>query len=144
VKTGLRAPEVKGIAERPLQGDADILADGQMRKHRRDLKRAHQPPPRDIGRTSGGDVVAAVIDSPGARFEELGQQVEDGGLARTVWADQGMDRAAANLEINTADRRIAAKFLGQTARFEDQIGQAGAAPVGGWMRMALVFRAAPT
>ena len=36
-----------------------------------------------------------IDDVPGARVEELGQQVEDGGLAGAVRADQRVDRCRA-------------------------------------------------
>src|SRR5262249_11734629 len=77
----------------------------------------------DIGRARRRDVLAAIKDSPGARFEELGQQVENRCLARAVRTDQRVDRAALHLEIDPLDRGKAAKLLGQTVRFEDQIRQ---------------------
>src|SRR5438874_885265 len=80
----LRAPEMKRIAESPLQRDPHVLADAQMREHGRDLERAHKAAAGDIGRPRGGDVIVAVENPPGARLEEFGQQVEDGGLAGAV------------------------------------------------------------
>ena len=46
----LRAPEVEGVAALPLQRDAHVLQHGQMREHRRDLERADEAEPGDVGR----------------------------------------------------------------------------------------------
>ena len=51
------------VAALALQRDADVLAHGQMREHRRNLERAHEAHPRDGGRPRAGDVVAVVEDA---------------------------------------------------------------------------------
>ena len=45
-----------------LQRDPHILKRRQMRKHRRNLKRAHQAEPRHVGRRKRGDVAPVVAD----------------------------------------------------------------------------------
>ena len=123
VEHAFGAPEVERIAERPLQRDPDILAHAQMREHGRNLERAHESPSRDIGRPRPGDLLPLVIDVPGGRFEELGEQIEYGRLAGAVRADQRMDRAAPHPQIDPLHRGETAELLCQTARLKDQIGQ---------------------
>ncbi len=48
----LRAPEVEIVAALALQRDAHVLERGQMREHGRNLERAHQAEPRDVGRAA--------------------------------------------------------------------------------------------
>ena len=54
-------------------------------------------------------------DRAGGRLQEFGQQVEDGGLAGAVRADQRMDHAVADVEIDIADRHEARKVAPQAA-----------------------------
>src|SRR3712207_2943678 len=56
VQDALGAPEIEGIAALPLQGDAHVLEHGEVREHRRDLERAHEPAPGDVGGLQGRDV----------------------------------------------------------------------------------------
>src|SRR5256885_4687460 len=92
-----------------------------MWEHGRDLERAHQAATGDVGRALVGDVAAVIEDAAGARLEELGQQVEDRGLAGAVRPDQRMDRAAVDLEVDFPDRGEAAKLLSETVGLQDQI-----------------------
>ena len=124
VERALRAPEMKRVAERPLQRDPDIVAHREMRgRRRRSGTSGPCPETRHAAGRSRGDVGAVVDDLPGARLEEFRQQVEDRGLARAVRADQRMDRAAADDEVNVAHRGEAAKLLGEPLRLEDRFRQ---------------------
>jgi len=71
-----------------------------MGKYRRDLKGANEPEPRHIGRRQGRDVFALVDDAAVRGLEKLGEQIEACGLAGAVRADQGMYRAAGDLEVD--------------------------------------------
>jgi hypothetical protein len=62
-------------------------------------------PVRDLGGAGSGDVAAVEEDLAAAGRQELGNQVETGGLAGAVGADQGVDVAAFDLEVDLADRR---------------------------------------
>ena len=76
---------------------------GEVRKHRRNLERTHQAEPRHVGRRQRCDIRPVVENLAGRGLEKLGQQVEAGGLAGAVGADQGMDAAAANPQIDVAN-----------------------------------------
>ena len=100
MQDAFRAPEIERAAALALQRDAHVFEHGQMREHRRDLERAHEAEPRHVGGPEGGDVVAVEEDAAAGRAEELGQQIEAGGLAGAVRADQRMDRAAHDAQID--------------------------------------------
>ena len=104
-----------------LQRDAHVFERGQMRKYRRNLKRADQPEPRHVGRRHRGDVLALVANLPARRLQEFGQQIETGGLAGAVRPDQRVDTAATHLERDVANGKETGEFLGQSAGFEDEL-----------------------
>src|SRR5690348_13851594 len=120
-------------AERALQRDAHILSDAEMRKHRRDLEGAHHAEPRYIGRRHARDVAPVVEDAPHGWRKELGQQVEDRGLAGTIRADQRVDRAAAHAQIDVAHGGKSGKLLGETGSLKDKVAHALASPGRGRM-----------
>src|SRR5262245_54583053 len=90
-----------------------------MGEHGRDLERAHEPHACDGVRLRGRDVVALVEDAPGAGLQELGDQIEAGGLARAVGTDQGMNGAATDPQVNVSNRREPSKVLRQAAGLDD-------------------------
>ena len=82
-------------------------------------------PARGLGRTLLRDVHALVGDAPPRGCQELGQQVEEGGLAGAIGPDEGMDIAPAHLQVHVVDRDEALEFLGQALGFQDGLcGQA--------------------
>ena len=112
-----------------LQRDPDIFQRRQMRKYRRDLERTHQPEARHIGRRHRGDVLPLVQDLSGGRTEELGLEVEARGLAGPVRADQRVDAATANPQVDIAHGEKARELLGQSMGFENElIGQSNFPP----------------
>ena len=64
---------------------------------------------------------ALVDDAPARRLQELGQQVEAGGLAGAVRADQRMDGAARDSQVDAVDGDEAGELLGQILGFEDDV-----------------------
>src|ERR1035438_6443193 len=73
-----------------------------MGEHRGHLERADDSTARDLGRSREGDVLAFVENLAAGRNQELGEQVEAGGLTGPVWADQRMDLAAAYPKVDVA------------------------------------------
>ena len=88
-----------------------VFERGQVRKHRRDLERAHEAEPRDVRRPHRGDVAAVERDSPRGRRDEFGQHVEAGRFAGAVRADQGVDRSALDAQRHVADGAEIAEAL---------------------------------
>ena len=117
----LGAPEVEGVAALALERDADVLQGRQVREHGGDLEGAHEAEPGDVGRSERRDVAAVVGDPALGRGQELGEQVEAGGLAGAVRADQRVDGAAAHVERHTVDGGEALEFLGQVRGREDDV-----------------------
>ena len=104
-----------------LQRDPHIFQRGQMRKHRRNLERAHQAEARHVGRRHRRDVLPLVEDLTGRRLQELGQQIEARRLAGPVRTDQRMNAAAADPEIDIANGKETREFLGQSVGFENEL-----------------------
>src|SRR2546429_3266037 len=92
-----------------------------MRKHRRNLKRPDQPQPRDRGGAGARDLAPVVEDLAARRGKKVREQVEAGGLARAVGADERVDASAPDLEADVADGDEALELLPQAARFENDV-----------------------
>src|SRR5262249_12521744 len=67
------------------------------------------------------DVAPIIHDAAAGRVEELGQQVEAGGLAGPIGTDQRMNGPAPDLEIDPVDGHEAAKLLGQPLRLKNDV-----------------------
>ncbi len=117
------APEVVGRAALALQRQAHVLQRGQMREHGGDLERPHQAEPGDLRRLHAGDVAAVVADGAAGRLQELGEQVEGGGLAGAVGADQGMDGAGHHAQVDVVHGDKAAELARHTLRLQDRLDQ---------------------
>jgi len=104
-----------------LQRDAHVFPGGQVGKRRRDLERAHQPTSRHLGRLFGRDVIAVEQNLATRRDQELGQQVEDRGLACAVGSDQCMDLPTPNLKVHAVDGNKALELLDEVPGFENEI-----------------------
>ena len=121
LKHALGAPEVEIVAALALQGHAHILHAREMGKDRRNLEGAHQSEPRHISRRHGRDVRPPVGDGAARGLQELGQQVEAGGFARPIGADERVDGAPAHAQVHIPHSREAREFLRQPLRFEDDV-----------------------
>src|SRR5207302_9313523 len=84
---------------------------------RRNLKRPDQPQPRDRGGAGARDLAPVVEDLAARRGKKVREQVEAGGLARAVGADERVDASAPDLEADVADGDEALELLPQAARF---------------------------
>ena len=110
---------MKGGAEPALQGDAHVLEHRKVREGGRDLERAHHALAREVGGLGARDVAAVVQDLAPGRLEELGEQVEHGGLAGAVRPDQSVDRTVAHSQIDFPDRKEPTELLGQLPGLDD-------------------------
>src|SRR5512138_1479063 len=117
----LGAPEVEALSAPALQGDTDVLQRRHVGKHRGDLERADEAEAGYVGGREAGDVLPLVDDAAGGGLQELGEQVEAGGLAGAVGADQGVNGAARDGEIDAADGDEAPELLGQALRGQNDI-----------------------
>jgi hypothetical protein len=121
VEHTLRAPEVEAVAALALERDADVLQNGQVPEHGRDLEGAHEAEPGDVRRLHLRDVAALVVDGAAARLEELREEIEAGRLARPVRPDQSMDGAALHPQVDLADRRETLEIAPEPARRQNDV-----------------------
>ena len=84
-----------------------------------DLERADDAAANALVRGERGDVVAVEEDRPRGRLENAGEQVDQRRLAGAVRSDQGVARAAREVERDVVGRRQAAEALDERARRED-------------------------
>src|SRR5437868_2779994 len=94
-----------------------------MRKHRRNLERAHEPHPRDRRRTRPSDLAIIEENAPARRRQEMGKQIEARRLARAVRTDQRVDRPTPDRQIDVLDGHKALELFGQTLRRQYRVGQ---------------------
>jgi hypothetical protein len=90
-------------------------------KDRGYLEGADKAKAGDRMRLDPGDVATLVEDLSTAGLQKFGDQVEAGGLARAIRADESMDGAAPNVEVDSVDGREPSKRLGQTDSLQDVI-----------------------
>ena len=85
-----------------------------------DLERAGHAEVDDLLRAEPGDVAVAEVDRARGGGQEAGEQVEQGGLAGAVRADQGVHAALGDVEVDALHGGEAAELLGQGAGLEQR------------------------
>src|SRR5215217_3153755 len=93
---------MKAGAQLALQADAHVLQYRQVREHGRNLEGADDAHARDLGRARARDVAAVEQDLPGTGHQEFSEEVEAGGLAGAVRADERVDMAALDAQVDIA------------------------------------------
>src|SRR5262249_45607445 len=93
----------------------------EVGKYRRQLERAHDAAACHLRGLLERDVLAAIDDLAAARDHELGEKIEEGGLAGAVRADERVDVAAAHPEVDAAHGNETAELLGESAGLEQEI-----------------------
>jgi hypothetical protein len=75
----------------------------------------------------GGQVVAADVDLTGGRIggDEGGEDLDDGGLAGAVRAEQGEDRSLRDGQVDAVEHDLVAVGLAQSVRRDGQVGHEG-------------------
>src|SRR5690606_11595021 len=92
--------------------DADVFESAHAAEHIGDLKRQGQTATADLFRFQTADALAAQIDLPAAGAVLSGDQIEQGGFAGAIGADQGVAFALFNSEVHAAhDFQAAEVFL---------------------------------
>ena len=112
------AEELPAPALARLRRDADILARGQGGKDVAELEGARDSLLRHLMDRQSGDVFAGEDDLRRARLEHAGDQVEDGGFARAVGADDGANLARLDRQVDAVDRDQRAETARQPPAFK--------------------------
>src|SRR5689334_20663711 len=92
-----------------LRGDADVFQRRGVWQDVGDLVGARDTGPRDQVRRQSGDVGAVEQDAARGRTQHAGHAIEEGALARAVWADDGANLAAFDIKVDLVERRQSTK-----------------------------------
>ena len=98
-------------------GDLDIVQDRQVGKQADVLEGPGDAPLRDLIGFEADQAFAVELHLAGSRFIDAGHQVEGGGLAGAVRADQADQLALVDFHIEVGDRFQAAELFGQLIDF---------------------------
>ncbi|MNN59352.1 hypothetical protein D3C81_1744630 [compost metagenome] len=112
---------MEGGAQAPLQGHAHVLQHAHVTEYGGNLERAHQAQVGYAVRAQPAYRLPLVEHLATAGGQKARQQVEDGGFAGAVGADQGMDMPFLHLEIDRVHGGEAIELLGQSPGFEDDV-----------------------
>src|SRR5712691_2373102 len=104
-----------------LENGADVLLDGEATEDRRFLRQIADAEARPAIHRQIGDVLAVELDRPGVGGNEADDDVEAGGLAGAVGAEQADDLAALHRHTDVAQHRAALKALAETVADEPAI-----------------------
>src|SRR5262245_42855400 len=117
---GVAVPErlPQPAAALQVESQQDVLQHRHVLKQRRQLKGTHQTTRHDLMRFEAGNLLA--IEGDGARRgrQKTAQQVETGGLASSIWTNQGDDFPLSDAEIDTVDSCQATEVLGEMVCFQ--------------------------
>src|SRR5262249_40372762 len=128
-----------------VQSQKHVLQRRHLLEQRGELERPDQAALDDPVRSEPGDVLTVEPDRPGRRLEEPRQEVEAGGLARPVGADQPDDLALRDAEVEVLDRGEPVEALGELAGLQQRHAVSPPGSVSAPMRSApsAVQRASP-
>src|SRR5438552_17757994 len=98
-----------------MRADQDVLHHAEIAEDTAKLKRAREAIARDLLRRIAGDGLPVQTDLPGIRPVEPGNQIEQGGLAGAVRADDADQIAFGEVEIDAVDGGKPAKTPRQSA-----------------------------
>src|SRR5258705_5876225 len=102
-----------------MGADHDVLQDALRGEEGEILERATDAEPGDLVRRLGQKRGALEVDRPGRRRVQAAQAVEQGGLARTVRADQTHDLSGLDVEGDPIEGDDAAEPDRDVANAED-------------------------
>ncbi len=108
------------MAAKAMATDHHILDCGHAGKHPRRLEGADQAEASDPYRRQARKVAARKADFPSIARHDVGDEVEDGGLAGAVRTDQRGDLMWLRIERHVVDRFETAKAFDQAAHAQDR------------------------
>jgi hypothetical protein len=103
-----------------VAGDADVVEDGQRTEEADVLKRARDAERDDFVDAQAGEVAAVKGDGAFGRRVNAGDEIEHGGLARTVGANEADEFVFADGEIDGTDGDEAAETDGRLVKLEQR------------------------
>src|SRR5690606_13189753 len=112
-------PEGVSIALRPHRSRQQVLVDGLAQEQIGDLEASAQAVPIDFLRIAVIDALAVEPDLAGGDREPPGNQVEYGGLARTIGPDHRQPFPFAHSQVQAPNDLGLAELLVHVLQFED-------------------------
>ena len=93
-----RPPEIQAVAGMGLHRQREVVPYRQPIKDAGDLERTRQAMRHPLVHRHAGDVHAVKLDAPGVGGQRAGNQLDQGGFAGTVGADQGVHLTRAHAQ----------------------------------------------
>jgi hypothetical protein len=113
--------EAEGMAAMGLDGQRDIGERAELAQHRGDLERTAEPQlDAGVGRQPR-HVAAGEVDGARIGREIAGDLADQGGLARAIGTDQGVDLARAHVDGDVVGGDQAAEALDQAVGREQRL-----------------------
>ena len=110
-----------GSTRGTLQCNTNVFHHSEIGKSGRNLERPNNALTRNLRWLALGNVLAIEQNLTTGRDVEFGQQIENSGFASTVGADQGMDLAALDAEVNATDGNKALELFHKFIGFQNEI-----------------------
>src|SRR5262249_26582435 len=122
-------------------GPAPLVERGEIEKERGDLERAREPARAAAIGAQRRDLLPIEADAARVGRDLAGELADQGGLAGTVRADDGVQLAGPDVQRDVVGGDHAAEMLGQALDREKRLTQGGASPE--WRRSRRAHRARP-
>jgi hypothetical protein len=112
---------VHGRASGSLQSNAHVFHHSEVGKRGRNLERSNNALTRNLRWLALGNVLAIEQNLTTGGNVKFGQQIENSGFASTIRADQGMDLASLDIEVNATDGDKALELFHKFIGFQNEI-----------------------
>ena len=110
-----------GRASGSLQSNAHVFHHSEIGKCSRNLERANNAFTGNLRWLTLGNVLAIEQNLTTGGNVKFGQQIENSGFASTIRADQGMDLASLDAEVNATDGDKALELFHKFIGFQNEI-----------------------
>ena len=110
-----------GSTRGTLQCNANVFHHSEIGKRGRNLERPNNALTRNLRWLALGDVLAIEQNLTAGGNVKFGQQIENSGFASAIGADQGMDLASLDTEVNATDGNKALELFHKFMGFQNEI-----------------------
>ena len=110
-----------GSTRGTLQCNANVFHHSEIGKRGRNLERSNNALTRNLRWLALGNVLAIKQNLTTGGNVKFGQQIENSGFASTIRADQGMDLASLDAEVNATDGDKALELFHKFIGFQNEI-----------------------
>jgi hypothetical protein len=107
----------------------DVLGDGELAVEARLLVDGGDPQRLGVARVMDVHRLVVEADGPGVRLIDPGDDLDEGGLAGAVLADQGVHLAGTHVEVHMVERLDARKGFADVLQLQEGCGHDGSSPL---------------